>query len=123
DKAVIITGDRGAGKSTLTTALRQKGYKFLADDVAATLIEEVPKIQCGFPYQKLCEDAMDAMGYDKGRYTSFEGDGKVKYIIPAFNDFEEEDKPLEAICEIVAGDVQQVEIEVIKGQEKLRYIL
>ena len=30
DKAVIFTGDRGAGKSTLTTALRRKGYKFIS---------------------------------------------------------------------------------------------
>ena len=34
NKAVIFTGDRGAGKSTLTTALRRKGYKFISDDVA-----------------------------------------------------------------------------------------
>ena len=33
NKAVIFTGDRGAGKSTLTTALREKGYKFICDFV------------------------------------------------------------------------------------------
>ncbi|MEG0086908.1 MAG: hypothetical protein RR817_10585, partial [Niameybacter sp.] len=101
NKAVVITGNRGAGKSTLTTALRKKGYKFLADDVAATTLIDRPMVQCGFPYQKLCEDAMDALGYDKATCTSFEGDNKVKYIVPALEDFQEEDTPLTAICEIV----------------------
>ncbi|MEG1295166.1 hypothetical protein [Niameybacter sp.] len=123
NKAVVITGNRGAGKSTLTTALRKKGYKFLADDVAATTLIDRPMVQCGFPYQKLCEDAMDALGYDKATCTSFEGDNKVKYIVPALEDFQEEDTPLTAICEIVASDVEAVEIEAIKGQEKLQYIL
>lgn len=31
DKAVILTGGRGAGKSTLSTALRLKGYKLIVN--------------------------------------------------------------------------------------------
>ncbi|WP_053984373.1 phosphoenolpyruvate carboxykinase (ATP) [Niameybacter massiliensis] len=123
DKAIVITGDRGAGKSTLTTALRQKGYKFLTDDVAATTLKDTLLVQCGFPYQKLCEDTMNKLGYDKMAYTSFEGDNKVKYIVPAFEDFQEVDTPLQAICEVVPSDVEQVGIEMIKGQEKLQYIM
>ena len=33
-QAIIITGEQGAGKSTLTSALREKGYFFMADDVS-----------------------------------------------------------------------------------------
>jgi hypothetical protein len=40
DKEIIITGHSGAGKSTLTAALINKGYSFLADDIAALHIEE-----------------------------------------------------------------------------------
>ena len=69
NKAVIFTGDRGAGKSTLTTALRRKGYKFISDDVAGIKIDKVPYVMPGFPYQKLCESAMDNFEYDKEKYT------------------------------------------------------
>ena len=52
--AVIFTGDRGAGKSTLTTALRNKGYQFISDDVAALEMKNnIPMVKHGFPYQKL----------------------------------------------------------------------
>ena len=74
NKAVIITGDRGAGKSTLTTALRRKGYKFISDDVAGIKIDKVPYVMPGFPYQKLCESAMNKFGYDKEAFTSFMSD-------------------------------------------------
>ena len=65
NNAVIFTGDRGAGKSTLTTALREKGYKSISDDVAGIMFDKVPYVMPGFPYQKLCESAMDKFGYDK----------------------------------------------------------
>lgn len=123
NKAVIITGDRGAGKSTLTTALRRKGYKFLSDDVAAAKINETPMIQHGFPYQKLCEDAMNQMGYDKSSYQSFCGDSQIKYMVPAQEQFVEEERPLTAIVEICKGTVDNVKIEQIKGQEKLAHIM
>lgn len=123
DKSIIITGDRGAGKSTLTTALRLKGYKFLSDDVAATTVDGKPRIDYGFPYQKLCEDSMDKLGYDKEQCTSFMSDTQVKYMVPAHEEFVELSVPLGAICEIVASDVEEVEIEVIKGREKLMHLM
>ena len=45
DKGVIITGHMGAGKSTLTAAFRAKGYKFLADDISVTHMDENNKIR------------------------------------------------------------------------------
>ena len=123
DKAIIITGDRGAGKSTLTTALRLKGYPFIADDVAGTVLEDVPMINPGFPYQKLCEDAMDRMGYDKESCVSFTGDGKTKYMIPAHEQFIEHDVNLHGIFELTVGDVESVQIEEVKGNEKLSKII
>ena len=47
NNAVIFTGDRGAGKSTLTTALREKGYKFISDDVAGIMFDKVPYVMPG----------------------------------------------------------------------------
>lgn len=123
NNGMIITGDRGAGKSTLTSALRLKGYKFISDDVAAIKIDEVPYIHPGFPYQKLCDDAMDNFGYDKSKYSSFNSDEKIKYMVPAHKDFINYGVPLKAIFELVAVDVEVVEIEEIIGSEKLSKII
>ena len=123
DKAVIFTGDRGAGKSTLTTALRERGYKFISDDVAGVKIDKVPYVMPGFPYQKLCESAMDKFGYDKERYTSFMSDKEVKYVVPALDEFVYEGRELVAIVKLTVGEVDEVTIEELRGSEKLNNII
>ena len=123
DKAVIFTGDRGAGKSTLTTALRERGYKFISDDVAGVKIDKVPYVMPGFPYQKLCESAMDKFGYDKGAFTSFMSDNEVKYVVPAIDEFVNEKRELVSIVKLTVGDVDEVTIEELRGSEKLNNII
>lgn len=121
--AVIFTGDRGAGKSTLTTALRNKGYQFISDDVAATYFDKVPYVYPGFPYQKLCDDAMETMGFEKDGLSIIVGEGKVKYIVPAFDGFYDKSAPLTSIVKLTVGDVDKVTIEEVKGHEKLMLIM
>ena len=123
DKAVIFTGDRGSGKSTLTTALRRKGYKFISDDVASIEINKLPYVMPGFPYQKLCKSAMDNFGYDKDSYISFMSDNEIKYIVPAKDEFIYEPKELTAIVKLTVGDVDEVTIEELRGCEKLNNII
>ena len=123
NKAVIFTGDRGAGKSTLTTALRRKEYKFISDDVAGIKIDKVPYVMPGFPYQKLCESAMDKFGYDKEAFTSFMSDKEVKYIVPAMDEFVNEKRELVSIVKLTVGDVDEVTIEELRGSEKLNNII
>ena len=123
DKAVIFTGDRGAGKSTLTTALRERGYKFLSDDVASIKIDKVPYVMPGFPYQKLCKSAMDKFRYDKKSFTYFMSDKEIKYIVPAKEEFISESKQLCSIIKLTVGDVEEVTIEELRGSEKLNNII
>lgn len=123
DKAVIFTGDRGAGKSTLTTALRERGYKFISDDVAGIKIDKVPYVMPGFPYQKLCESAMDKFGYDKEKCTSFMSDKEVKYIVPAKEEFVGEKRELIAVVKLTVGDVEEATIKELTGSEKLNNII
>ena len=124
NKAIILTGNRGAGKSTLTTGLRLKGYPFISDDVAAIEIKDnIPMVKHGFPYQKLCSSAMDKLGYDKEKYFSFMSDTEIKYLVNAHDDFIYEDTRLFALCELSVGDVEDVQIEEIKGSEKLNKLI
>ena len=123
DKAVILTGDRGAGKSTLTTALRLKGHKFISDDVAAVEIDDEIKINHGFPYQKLCKDAMINFNYDYKEVISFMSDSQMKYIVPAHNQFTYDDTKLLAVVEIVEGDVENILMTEIRGSKKLNIIM
>ncbi|MGL6108445.1 hypothetical protein [Romboutsia sp.] len=119
----VITGDKGAGKSTLTTALRKKGYGFVADDVAAIYHDKTNMINPGFPYQKLCEDTMDKLGYDKSKYTPHRGDMNIKYIVPALGSFIDKPIPLNTVIELEQGDVSKVEMCEIKGTEKLSNLI
>ncbi|MCD2503293.1 hypothetical protein LQE93_16275 [Clostridium sp. NSJ-145] len=121
--AVIFTGDRGTGKSTLTTALRNKGYQFISDDVAATYFDKVPYVYPGFPYQKLCDDAMDSLGYEREGLSTIVGEDKVKYIVPAFDSFYDKSAPLTSIVKLEVGDVDKVTIDKVIGQEKLMLIM
>lgn len=123
-KGCIFTGQKGAGKSTITTALRKKGYKFIADDVCSINIGEVNSIHHGFGYQKLCEDAMEKLGYDLSEYEPFRGDLNVnKYIVEAFDEFTKEEVPLEAVFELAVGDVDEVEIEEVLGANKMNKLI
>ena len=123
NKAVIFTGDKGAGKSTLSTALRERGYRFISDDVASTKFDKVPYVMPGFPYQKLCKSAMDNFGYEKDEYISFMSDDEIKYIVPAKDKFVYEDRELTAIVKLSVGNVEEVTIEELRGGEKLNNII
>lgn len=123
NKAVIFTGDKGAGKSTLSTALTERGYRFISDDVASTKFDKVPYVMPGFPYQKLCKSAMDNFGYEEDKYISFMSDDEIKYIVPAKDKFVCEDRELIAIVKLSIGNVEEVTIEELKGSEKLNNII
>lgn len=123
-KGCIFTGQKGAGKSTITTALRKKGYKFIADDVCSINIGDKNTIHHGFGYQKLCEDAMEKLGYNLDEFEPFRGDLDVnKYIVPAFDEFTKEEVPLEAIFELTVGDVDEVKEEEILGADKMKKLI
>lgn len=123
NKGCIFTGDKGAGKSTLTTALRQRGYDFVSDDVGAIELSDIPMINPGFGYQKLCEDAMTKLGYDSSEYTPFRSDMNIKYIVPALDNFVSEKVPFKALFEIEQVDTQKLEVVEVTGNEKLQKII
>lgn len=123
NQAIILTGKRGAGKSSLTRAYRKAGYKFLTDDVAAIGMSQVPTVWSGFPYQKLCEDTISEMDYPEDYQRILRTDNFFKYLVPTKEHFIDGERPLRAIIEIVPKEVDKVEIEEIRGVEKFQRIM
>lgn len=120
NKAFIITGDKGAGKSTLVSAFIQKGYQFLSDDVCAVHEEHPISIYSGFPYQRLLEDTMKALKYDLNAATSFYGDGQIlKYNVNHRKAFELEEKEVKTVIELYEDSIAEVTLSHVKGQEKV----
>jgi len=71
--AVLIAGDSGAGKSTLLMALLERGWSYLADDLAAVDLNAngVPTVFPTYPGMILWSDAMQKLGLawqNKGRH-------------------------------------------------------
>ena len=63
---VVLVGRSGVGKSTLATALRQRGYKCLGDDLCPISIGEdsTPYAAPAYPQAKLWQDALLHFGID-----------------------------------------------------------
>ncbi len=65
NKTIIISGNSGAGKSTITTGLINKEAKLITDDQSVIYIDHgIPMIVPGYPSQKLCEDAVIENDYE-----------------------------------------------------------
>ena len=122
-KGIIFTGDRGAGKSTITSALRLKGYPFVADDVSSVEVGQRLCVHPGFPQQKLCQDTMHHLGYNLDKFKTLMSDTQMKYLIPAHESFVYDKVPLHGIVELkVVDDIHEIQVELLKGQEKLMTI-
>lgn len=123
DEALIITGDSGAGKTTLTSCFRENGYKFLADDVSAlSFIDDKIYVEPALPIQKLCKDALISFGHDVKKLKRID-DEREKYVLPLKDIFQTNRCRLTAIFEVVPYDGEVVKIEEIKGHEKFNLIL
>lgn len=125
DGGIIVTGKCGAGKSTLTSAFRKSGYKYLADDLSVIGINSYGKLEVktAYPQQKLCRDAALKLGYNINKLVRI-NEEKDKFAVPARNDFIDSPKELKAIFEIKADNsAKNIKIEQIKGIKKLNSII
>ncbi|MER8895062.1 serine kinase [Mesorhizobium sp. M0676] len=59
-KSAVFMGDKGAGKSTIASAMIRAGHRLLTDDVVALDLTDRPMIVPGFPQLKLAADAAAA---------------------------------------------------------------
>lgn len=122
-KGIIVTGESGAGKSTVTNALRMKDFQFVADDVCALQAEgERMHINMAYPQQKLCRDAALRMGYELSEliYINEERD---KFAVRLKDGYLPQGAPFHYLFELQLAEDNQLSFDKIEGHEKLFTII
>ncbi|CBH23135.1 Conserved hypothetical protein containing putative HPr kinase/phosphorylase (HPrK/P) (HPr(Ser) kinase/phosphorylase) domain [Salinibacter ruber M8] len=61
-KAVLFTGHKQAGKSTMAAAFATRGYPIVADDIVSVSVEGACTVYPGTTTPKLWQDSMSALG-------------------------------------------------------------
>ncbi len=125
-QGVLLTGVSGAGKSTIASAIYQKGYKMLTDDVAAVGIEgfSEPTVFPGYPGQKLWEDAIERIGRQEDKkYLNRISNDIAKYSMRSNHYFYDKELPIKYIFEIVQDTTEQLMLEEVKGNNKLKLLI
>ncbi|MPQ43661.1 hypothetical protein [Clostridium tarantellae] len=123
EKVMVITGNQGAGKSTLTNAFRSNGCKFMADDVSVvTVKEEKILIESAYGQQKLCKDTMEKLNFNKNNFNLID-EGREKFLISVKDNFQSKALDLGVICLLEVSDTDKVFLEEIKGCKKLEIFL
>jgi hypothetical protein len=117
DMAVMVCGDAGAGKSSLTASFCLNGAEFLTDDVTPVVFRD------GMPYVRALSDQIKLWG-DTLRQLEKEGSileriypGTDKYFYP-MNGLGDETAKLEGILIIEIDDNREVTIEEMYGPGK-----
>ncbi|MGH4119451.1 hypothetical protein [Clostridium sp.] len=124
-KCVVFTGASGAGKSTISSALRKMGHVFLADDISAVTFNEegIPLVQPAYPQQKLWSDSLEVMGVDSNKLLKVYDDDEDKYAVKVDKGYSSGPVPISAIFELSQEECTGVEVKQILGIDKLNSLL
>lgn len=123
DKAIIISGNSGAGKSTVSAEFRRRGCGFLADDTVAIEQEgDVIYAHPAYPQCKLCPDAAVRLGYDLNELILVQEDCD-KYALRLNNSFSVERKEVAAFIFLNIHDEAHLAVNKINNSTKLEYIV
>jgi len=128
DKAVIISGASGTGKSTFTDELLRGGASCMADDFVAISNEDnIIWAHTAYPQRKLLVDAVEKFGYDKNELILLPSeigmDNEEKYALRLTDGFCKEKKPLGALVVLHAcPHAETGSIETVSGSGKLKCV-
>lgn len=123
DKAVVVSGVSGAGKSTVSLALREKGGTFLADDTVVAIPEkENIYAYPAYPQQKVCKDTAIRFGFDINSLIELEEE-RDKYGIQLTKEFCNMKKVIHLLVFLNVRDGGELVVEELQGNDKLQYLL
>lgn len=103
ENAILISGASGAGKSTTALELINRGYPYLADDIAMVSIGEKCTAFSGFPLQKVCRNVANELNQENLKYID---ERKDKFAYFNIDNFCEKSLPIKALffIEMYDGD-------------------
>ena len=119
-QAFIVSGDSGAGKSTVSFELMKKPYGFLADDtVRVHRVQGCFTAEPSYPQQKVCRDMAQRLGLnlEKLRYID---ENRDKFAKMCLDRYETHGLPLKLMV-ILRKDSQAKEVycRELQGQDYL----
>lgn len=122
NKAILFSGQPGAGKSTLATALLLKGYKIITDDISAIQsIDNKPFVIPSFPSVRLWSDSIENLKLSNYKFVRVRKGIEKKRVISK-KWFCNNLSPLTHIFIINTSNFSTFKIEEIKGINKFNYL-
>lgn len=114
--AVLLAGESGAGKSTVTTAFLEKGYQLMADDMVFVETGKNGKVMAkpAFPFQKLCRGVATEKGYNLDELI-YINEEKDKFLVRYEGKFSIEAVPVKAFVMLGVSNVKEVAFKEIEG--------
>ena len=117
--AVVLAGHSGAGKSTLAVALSRRRYAVMADAVTPLDLKDVPAslVQPCMPDVALWRDAAEHLCFDTTKLQPARP-GVARYYVPDVP-VAADAQPLHALYMLSVHNRSSIEIEVLRGQQRL----
>lgn len=125
DDAILVCGDSGAGKSTISNALLEKGMQFVSDDSVRVINQNGKALVYGACKQRrLCDDVVKRKGYDTSKLRCYDDGEKYKWIMNMDGCYYG-DKPrnLKSIFIITLKETGDPEVTEVTGAEKINRIM
>ena len=118
--AMIITGGKGSGKSTMNGAFIHNGYKYMSDDLSSIRIaNETADVIPAYPQRKLTRDTHVSSGFDLNDLTSQDVEHKI-ITISDHDNWRREPTKLWAIVELYPLNKEDsVSVMLAEGHDKL----
>lgn len=118
-RAILILGPSGAGKSTTVSALVQRGYQLISDDLTVVSLrpDGTPEALPSFPAVRLHRDSLHALRGGISSGDAFDAlDGKQRRRL---EEFASEPVAIGRCCRILSHEASSVTSEAVQGVQRL----
>ena len=123
DQCYLIMGSSGAGKSSLTSGLLDRGYQFITDDIIVfDNDQKTIKVYPGFPEQKLSKDLVETYNLKVDQRIYYPGVIKDKFFVSRRDIFYNHPCKVDGIIYIKVSE-DELSLRQVKGIEKLDVVL
>lgn len=124
DRAIVIGGYSGNGKSTLAAALMQAGYPLIADELCGVIVSEnsLPFILPGFPQVLLWTDSLQKLGIESHGLSRVRPNME-KYALNSGNSQMIERVPFEQLYILSVINTPTYQVVPLKGISKVSAIV